>query len=616
MWQELHIDTTCQRYLTKDITLETLQRIHGENPRGILYYRDELAGNIKARNQYRGGVGADEEAELDQWNGSAILYDRAEKSVCLPRSGISRTGGYQWEILAKLMGDHNDFNGGFARWLFCAAKTPPRYLNLMQAEQDTGITEALTHLYIELGKIPEQDYLLSFEAKQLFETWQHQLVDAELAEDSIGLQLACPKIEAYTARLALWLHVVNAVLRGEKPSQVISGETMDKAIELAAYYLWQYRLIHTHNSPDSGLAALGLKIQKFTERVGQVTASKLKSGIRALKKTAIEQIRALMQTLAELGYGRITGVGSDMVYIPVAVNNSPQAWDETNKALENCQFVNSVAQQSAITVSDRVDAVDAPRQSGCQLSTEPFLEQEQLPQVTNQEQLEPKVAKVDPPPGEGAFDSGLDWVALASDSVVPVDEIDIIDTPLTGVSTVETEIQHGSQDSIDTIDAIAANCDLIADVENAISRNAAEMPTRLLSSLCAGLAQQYINLMAQVTNIAAAQKFCCSMQQLPPATQRDILVLAPAAMRERLGSMMAQVQSEQGHDGQLIAYGSRVKDVSNHRMSSWAGFVVGVGNGNCVVIEDDGVVHSQVNVCQLAVCQQPPAIKDSKFLAD
>ncbi len=317
-----------------------------------------------------------------------------------------------------------------------------------------------------------------------------------------------------------------------------------------------------------------------------------------------------MQTLAELGYGRITGIGSDMVYIPVAANNSPQAWDETNKALENCQFVNSVAQQPVITVNERVEAVDALSQLDCQLSTEPFLEPEQFPQVTNQELIEPKVAKV-APLEERSFDSELDWVVLASDSVVPVDEIDIIDTPLTGVSTVETEIQQGSQDSIDAIDAIAANCDLVADGENAISRNAAEMPTRLLSSLCAGLAQQYLKLMAQVTNVEAAQEFCCLMQQLPPATQRDILlVLAPVTLRERLVSLMAQVQLERGHDGQLIAYGSRVKDVSNHRMSSWAGFVVEIGNGNCVVVGDDGVVHSNVLICQLIACQQPPALKD------
>jgi hypothetical protein len=122
--------------------------------------------------------------------------------------------------------------------------------------------------------------------------------------------------------LALWLHIVNAVLRGEQPSQVIGGETMEKAIlqgrrcanELSAYYLWQHRLIHTHNSPESGLAAIGLKIQKFAERVGEVTASRLKSGIRALRKIATDQIRQLMQTLANAGYGSVQGEGAEMIY--------------------------------------------------------------------------------------------------------------------------------------------------------------------------------------------------------------------------------------------------------------------------------------------------------------
>ncbi|MGJ3252905.1 MAG: DUF3987 domain-containing protein, partial [Elainellaceae cyanobacterium] len=282
----------------------------------LLYYRDELAGNIKVRNQYRGGHGADEEAELDQWTGSAVIVDRAEKSICLPQSAISRTGAIQWEVLAKLMGDHHDVNGAWSRWLFCAANAPPRYLQLLQNEEDSGLSEALTYLYSELEQIPQQDYLLSVDAKRLFETWQHQLVDAQRSEEAIGLQPVYPKIESYTARLALWLHIVNAVLRGEQPTQLISGETLEKAIELAAYYLWQHRLIQTHNAPDAGLAALGLKIQKFAERVGAVSASRLKSGIRALRKTAVHQIRQLMQLLATSGYGSVKGEGAEMIYVP------------------------------------------------------------------------------------------------------------------------------------------------------------------------------------------------------------------------------------------------------------------------------------------------------------
>jgi Protein of unknown function (DUF3987) len=307
-----------KRYLTKDATLETLQRIHSDNPRGILYYRDEMAGAIKGRDQYRKGRGADEEAELDQWTGAAIIVDRADKATCLPKSAISRTGSIQWEVLADLMGDHRDVNGAWSRWLFCAADAPTRYLSLSEVETDTGISEALTWLYSALDQLPPQDYRLDDDAKRMFECWQRQLVDEQHTQQAFGLQLVYPKMEAYTARLALWLHVVNAVLRREAPAEYISGPTMCQAVQLAAYYLWQHRLIHTHNSPESGLASVALKVQKYVERVGEVTASKLKSGVRALRSMAAGQIRQLMQTLANSGYGQVQGEGAEMKYAATA----------------------------------------------------------------------------------------------------------------------------------------------------------------------------------------------------------------------------------------------------------------------------------------------------------
>lgn len=404
-----------QRYLTKDSTVETLQRIHSENPRGLLYYRDELAGLFKARNQYRGGLGADEEQELDQFNGSAIIYDRSEKSVCLPKSAISRTGSIQWEVLAAMMGDHNDYNGNFARWLFCAAKSPKRYLRLVgeNTVPDTGISEALRQLYIKLALVPEQDYFLSTEAAVFFEAWQHSLVDAQEASESYGLRVVYAKIEAYTARLALWLHIVNAVLSGETPSQVISDDTMSKAIELGAYFLWQHKLIHAQNSPESGLMSWGLKIQKVAERLGGATASMLKSGIRAFRKKPTFEIRGLMEMMAAAGWGRIEDKGSNLVYVPngappsgidkidrdltqvsIAQTFTNSAFDSridsvdtilavpfSSKPVTRChldsslgaedvnsrQFVNSTAQ---MPTAKSLDLIDALVQSGCQLSTD------------------------------------------------------------------------------------------------------------------------------------------------------------------------------------------------------------------------------------------------------
>jgi len=151
------------------------------------------------------------------------------------------------------------------------------------------------------------------------------LVNAEIEETHFGLSLVYAKIESYTARIALWLHVVNAVLRGEKPEMAIDGRTMQHAIEIASFYLDQHKLIHAHNAPTRQPEGIFLKVQTQAEKVLKkcgkgVSASFLKSRINALKGWAVEKIRTcIFKALAASGHGRIEGEGSEMVYIP----NSP-----------------------------------------------------------------------------------------------------------------------------------------------------------------------------------------------------------------------------------------------------------------------------------------------------
>ncbi len=474
---------TRKRYVTKDVTLETLQRIHSENPRGILYYRDELVGNAKARNMYRGGAGADEEAELDQWNGAAILYDRAEKSVCLAQSAVSRTGAYQWETLSQLMGDHTDFNGGFARWLLCAPKLPRRYLRLLQDDQDTGISEALTRLYRDLEQLPPQDYLLSYEAKQLLETWQHQLVDAQITEPAVGLRAVYPKIESYTSRLALWLHLVNATLRGDRPTQVITGDTMERAIELAAYYLWQYRLIYTHNSPDAGLEGPSLKLQRYAEKVGKVTASQAKSGVYALRRMPVEQIRQLMQTLVAAGHGTIEGDGPESTYIPTGQGTSSPATPVTSPDLTTPAQLPSPPVSPSLLLGEEGEGFAAPFSSSERRELRDDGKEHERPQqlinsTTIDPPPEPTIA-IDPNPqftdqpsiinhGDSdnptgathlqedycrlALDLGANAVPLPSTPSNAIDSSSTIDQRLQTRSTSNTQSQSDVQARIDEID--------------------------------------------------------------------------------------------------------------------------------------------------------------------
>jgi Protein of unknown function (DUF3987) len=231
---------------------------------------------------------------------------------------------------------------------------------LPQEETDTGISETLIWLYSELEKLPTQDYFLDHSAKRMFEYWQRQLVDEQQTQQTFGLQLVYPKIEAYTARLALWLHIVNAVLRREAPAQMISGLTMGRAIQLAAYYLWQHRLIHTHNSPDAGIAGIALKIHKYVERVGEASASKLKSGVRVLRNMAADRIRQLMQTLADSGYGKVHGNGSDMTYYVKPPNQ--KVIDTTDPENPIASIALTPAPSSIDTEIDKIDKIDASPQ--------------------------------------------------------------------------------------------------------------------------------------------------------------------------------------------------------------------------------------------------------------
>jgi hypothetical protein len=327
---------TRKRYVLSNTTLPTKIRIHGENKRGMLEYNDELASDYRRLNQYKKGQGDDKENELSFFNGSPINYDRSDARLFLKRTGLSKTGSIQWDTLAQLMKDPGFIESGYmARFLFCSiGEAPSRYLDLFN-ENDAvqKLQESLLELYQNMEQLPEQDYFLCHDAKVLFQAWNHTLVDATKRESNFGFSLVYAKIEAYTLRLALWLHLVNSLERGEKPDLVIDGVTMKHAIEIASFYLGQQKLIWAHNDGHNQLEGMLLKIHTGAKETYQHTgegvgASWAKNKFNALKKMPTDKIRLIyFQVLANNGYGQLQGEGKSMRYIPfekkLVVNGIP-----------------------------------------------------------------------------------------------------------------------------------------------------------------------------------------------------------------------------------------------------------------------------------------------------
>ncbi len=316
---------TRKRYVLSNTTLPTKIRIHAKNKRGLLEYIDELASDYRRLNQFKKGQGDDKEQELALFNGSHISYDRSDVRLFLRRTGISKTGSIQWDTLAQLMSDPSFIESGYmARFLFCSiGDAPPRRLNLLSENDGVQkLQKSLRWLYEQTQQLPSQDYLLDYEAKVLFQAWNHTLVDATRRESNFGFSLVYAKIETYTLRLALWLHLVNSLLRGEKPDLVVNGQTMKDAIEIASFYLGQQKLIWAHNDPHNKLEGMLLKIHtsalEFYQQTKKgVSASWAKQKFNALKKIAVDKIRLkYFQVLASCGYGELQGEGKSMRYVP------------------------------------------------------------------------------------------------------------------------------------------------------------------------------------------------------------------------------------------------------------------------------------------------------------
>ncbi|HLO85363.1 MAG TPA: DUF3987 domain-containing protein, partial [Nostocaceae cyanobacterium] len=296
------------RFMVQSSTPETRIKIHAENPRGLLCYTDEWSGFINSRNMYRGGKGNDLELDLSEFNGDAVIKDTASERLFLGKSAISRTGGTQPDTLKNFLAKQNfeDGQGEFARWLFCLVPSKAGYLDLFSNNDGTGkkLENKLYNLYRNIGLIAPQDYFFSFEAKKVFQDYHNFLTDAKEAEANKAIAESYSKLQSYLSRLALWVHVVNHVLAGVLPGQIIDEYSTSVACEMVGFYLSQIKLLY--NSNNSALAGNLLKVKECLDKHPDgLNVRWLKTNLSCLKKTSSTEITEICNNLVSLGLARV-----------------------------------------------------------------------------------------------------------------------------------------------------------------------------------------------------------------------------------------------------------------------------------------------------------------------
>jgi hypothetical protein len=305
-----------KQLITNDATIEALADLLCNNPKGILFIQDELAGWVKGMNQYRNGKGSDQEKWLSFWNGSQTIINRKsqEEPLVLNNPFVSVIGCLPPDIISDLSGGKN--NGFVDRILFAFPDPVPAKYSEIEISSGTisGYCNVFNKIYEmnavadEFGNIAPVHVALSETAKERWIAWFNEHC-SEINSSRLPYYLKgiWSKLQGYTARFALILELSHNVKK-RIDNLMIGKESMDGAIKLTDYFKANARKVHELiNSSDMD--------KKITKTVEWIQNNGNKTTLRQIyvnRVAGCKNHKEAMNILSEMEYRNI-GVMEEIV---------------------------------------------------------------------------------------------------------------------------------------------------------------------------------------------------------------------------------------------------------------------------------------------------------------
>jgi len=232
------------QYIIEDTTIEAIGKISSENPRGLIWITDELAGLLGNLDRYSSGrndsaVKARLLSAYDAmpWKTSRRDSDKDQTSTA---AALSITSTTQPEILKELFSRRDALSGFMSRFIFIQAQRqlPPILTDEVFYGQSL-LDKISRHLLAwEMADVNGQKtphkVKLNAEAFSLYEGWHNTLSNAAWVAGGAE-SLIAPKLLTQVIRLALLLHCLTAAMEGSDGLSEISLETMRGAIALGEW---------------------------------------------------------------------------------------------------------------------------------------------------------------------------------------------------------------------------------------------------------------------------------------------------------------------------------------------------------------------------------------------
>ena len=330
---------------------------------GMLYLTDELAGMLNAQNQYRGGKGSDKQDLLSNYDGTGDVVLRAEgvkSEVDFVLLGI--LGGIQPKVMQKLLGTCDDPDGGWARFTFVNQPVSASKMYADGGKYET--TELLTDLYRKIDALPPTEYRLSPKAFNLFCKAYNRLEELRASDPLEGMQSVWGKSEGRIGKLAVNLHVVHSLMKGEIPSEEIPVEMVRIAISLTKFYAFQVQSLYTQFSDPDADAPQLVKVIELSRKKGWLKASDVYLSITKARRPSGETVREWFAELVAMEKGEVRGQGRSLQFRAFLPNEPPPTHPpnpeirQFRQNLDNLSNAEVTVNQGVQAKLDKLDILD------------------------------------------------------------------------------------------------------------------------------------------------------------------------------------------------------------------------------------------------------------------
>ena len=234
------------QFYINDSTVEGLADALDQNPRGILWQSDELAGMLLDFDRYVSGKGGGTKARLlSSYDCGPWKSNRrdAARNLLIPAACVSIFGGIQPGMMARVFDVADKDSGFLPRFIFIRAEREEPALwseKTLSNKSQILLRQISEHLAGFKLHTPDtggtEPYVvpLTKEAKAAYVEWYNALALEgwvalnEEASDSIS-----QKLKSHALRLCLLLHSLDAALAGTDGLNPVPEDTMRRALLLA-----------------------------------------------------------------------------------------------------------------------------------------------------------------------------------------------------------------------------------------------------------------------------------------------------------------------------------------------------------------------------------------------